>query len=74
MFCCKDGHIVAMDALNEEWCRQVFIGEIEGAVEAWQCPICGRIEVTEMRKGVRKTTSGLLVIQGEEVYVRFHRV
>lgn len=62
MFCCRKDHIMAMDAKDEEWCRKVFIEEIEGAMEEWQCPTCGRVEVTKMKSGVRKTVEGLMVV------------
>ena len=53
---------MAMDAKDEEWCRKVFIEEIEGAMEEWRCPTCGRVEVTKMKSGVRKTVEGLMVV------------
>lgn len=34
---------------------------MEGAVELWQCPKCGKKTLTEMRSGVRKDSSAAMV-------------
>jgi hypothetical protein len=58
-----------MDSLDDEWTRKVARDwkDMEGAVELWKCPTCGRLVATEMTKGVRKDVPILVVTDEIEI-------
>jgi hypothetical protein len=63
--------MIAMDSLDDERTREIArnwnLDEIEGAVELWRCPTCGRVVATEMTKGVRKDAPILVVTDEIEI-------
>jgi hypothetical protein len=60
--------MIAMDAMNQDLTFKVARNweTMEGTLEAWKCPTCKQIRLTEMKDGVREDVTGLLVIQDEK--------
>ena len=68
MLCLKQGCWIATEPLDRELTFKVArdFEKMEGAVELWRCPKCGRVYATRMTEGVRRDMQVLVPVDEKE--------